>query len=108
MSMRCGNAGNPYLSKYWTNMPHALKTKRVRKKGSVPWINKDIKAKLFERDFLKRKAIKTSGESDWNNYKSSRNACNIALRHAKREYYATKFLNTKTIQNMPGKQLMIS
>ena len=72
-----------------------LKTKRVRKKGSVPWINKDIKAKLFERDFLKRKAIKTNGESDWNKYKSSRNACNIALRHAKREYYATKFLNHK-------------
>jgi hypothetical protein len=22
MSMRCGNAGNPYLSKYWTNLPH--------------------------------------------------------------------------------------
>ena len=50
-----------------------LKTKRVRKKGSVPWINKDIKAKLFERDFLKRKAIKTNEASDWNRYKSSRN-----------------------------------
>ena len=51
-----------------------LKTKRVRKKGSVPWINKDIKAKLFERDFLKRNAIKTNEASDWNRYKSSRNA----------------------------------
>ena len=73
-----------------------LKTKRVRKKDSVPWINKDIKAKLFERDFLKCKAIKTNEASDWNRYKSSRNACNIiALRHAKKEYYATKFLNHK-------------
>ena len=72
-----------------------LKTKRVRKKGSVPWTNKDIKSKLFERDFLKRKAIKTNEASDWNRYKSSRNTCNIALRHAKREYYATKFLNHK-------------
>jgi hypothetical protein len=45
----------------------ALKTRRVRKKGSVLWINKEIKAKLFERDFLKRKAIKTTDEaSDWN------------------------------------------
>jgi hypothetical protein len=71
-----------------------LKTKRVRKKGSVPWINKDIKAKLFERDFLKRKAIKINEASDWNRYKSSRNAelvqsSRIALRHAKREYYTT-------------------
>ena len=72
-----------------------LKTKRVRKKGSVPWINKDIKSKLFERDFIKRKAIKTNEASDWNRYKSSRNRCNIAFRHAKREYYATKFLNHK-------------
>jgi hypothetical protein len=31
-----------------------------------------------------------------NRYKSSiRNAANIALRHAKREYYPTKFLNHK-------------
>ena len=29
-------------------------------------------------------------------YRSSRNAANIALRNAKKEYYATKFLNSKT------------
>jgi hypothetical protein len=46
-------------------------------------------AKLFETDFLKRKGIKTNEVSDWSRYKSSRNAANIALRHARREYYAT-------------------
>ena len=51
-----------------------LKTKRVRKRGTVPWINKDVRTKLFERDFLKRKAIKTNEQSDWNKYKSSRNS----------------------------------
>ena len=56
----------------------SLKTRRVRKRGSVPWINKDIRKTLFERDFLKRKAIKTNEESDWNKYKSSRNSANIA------------------------------
>ena len=73
-----------------------LKTKRVRKRGTVPWINKDVRTKLFERDFLKRKAIKTNEQSDWNKYKSSRNSANIALRQAKREYYTTKFQNPKT------------
>ena len=73
-----------------------LKTRRVRKRGSVPWINKDVRKKLFERDFLKRKAIKTNDESDWNKYKSSRNSANFALRQAKREYYITKFQNPKT------------
>ena len=73
-----------------------FKTRRVRKRGSVPWINKDVRKKLFERDFLKRKAIKMNYESDWNKYKSSRNSANIALRQAKREYYITKFQNPKT------------
>jgi hypothetical protein len=51
---------------------------------------------LFQRDHFKRVAIKTNNENDWKLYKSSRNAANIALRNAKRECYATKFLNNKT------------
>ena len=51
---------------------------------------------MFQRDHFKRKAIKTKNESDWKLYKSFRNAANIALRNAKREYYAAKFLNNKT------------
>ena len=76
---------------------HAPKRlKRLRKKGNVPWFNKSVKNKLFQRDHFKRVAIKTNNENDWKLYKSSRNAANIALRNAKREYYATKFLNNKT------------
>ena len=48
---------------------------------------------LFRRDFLKRKAIKTKEENDWKLYKSSRNAVNIAMRNAKKEYYAMKIAN---------------
>ena len=51
---------------------------------------------MFQRDHFKRVAIKNNNENDWKLYKSSRNAANIALRNAKREYYATKFLNNKT------------
>ena len=51
---------------------------------------------MFQRDHFKRVAIKTNNENDWKLYKSSRNAANIALRNAKREYYATKYLNNKT------------
>ena len=73
-----------------------LKTKIVRKRGTVPWIDKDVRTELFERDFLKRKGIKTNEQCDWNKYKSARNSANIALSHAKREYYTTKFQNFKT------------
>ena len=51
---------------------------------------------MFQSDHFKHVAIKTNNENDWKLYKSSRNAANIALRNAKREYYATKFLNNKT------------
>ena len=75
---------------------HAPKSvKRLRKKANIPWINADVKAKLFKRDFLKRKAIKTNKEEDWLLFKSSRNAANIALRHSKKEYYTKKFSNNK-------------
>ena len=86
---------------------HAPKrSKRIKKKGNVPWFNKTVKNKLFQRDHLKRKAIKTKNENDWKLYKSFRNAANIALRNAKREYYAAKFLNKTCVktQNMRGKQ----
>ena len=69
--------------------------KRLRKKANIPWVNADIKAKLFKRDFLKRKAIKTNKEEDWLLFKSSRNAANIALRHSKKEYYTKKLNNNK-------------
>jgi hypothetical protein len=49
-----------------------------------------------ETTLIKRVAIKTNNENDWKLYKSSRNAANIVFRNAKREYYATKFLNNKT------------
>ena len=58
---------------------HAPKrSKRIRKKGNVPWFNKIVKNKLFQRDHFKRKAIKTKNENDWKLYKSFRNAANIA------------------------------
>ena len=76
---------------------HAPKrSKRIRKKGNVPWFNKTVKNKLFQRDRFKRVVIKTNNENDWKLYRSSRNAANIALQNAKKEYDATKFLNSKT------------
>ena len=52
---------------------------------------------MFQRDNSKPKAIKTiNNKNDWKLYRSFRNAANIALRNAKRKYYATKFLNSKS------------
>ena len=67
---------------------HAPKrVKRLRKKANIPCVNGDVKVKLFKRDALKRKAIKTNREKDWLLFKSSRNVANIALRRSKKEHY---------------------
>ena len=80
--------------------------KRLRERGNVPWVNSEVKEKLFKRDALKRKAIKTNKEDDWKLCRSCRNAANAALRCAKNDYYAHKFTNKQTL-NMHGEQLTI-
>ena len=88
-----------------------VRVKRLRKGGNIPWVSREEKEKLFKRDALKRKAIKTNKEEDWRLYKSSRNVANTALRSAKRDYYANKFTNNKqnpkyawrTINNILGR-----
>ena len=70
-----------------------LRSKRVKNNPNLPWISKEIKKKMRERDRLKLVAIKNSKEQDWKLYKCSRNEVNIALRKAKANYYATQIEN---------------
>ena len=57
--------GGMTIVKY-DNDKHAPKrSKRIRKKGNVPWFSKTVKHKLFERDHFKRKAIKINNENNW-------------------------------------------
>ena len=78
------------------------KVKKLRKKTNIPWVNADVKEKLFKRDFLKRKAIKTNKEEDWLLFKSFRNAANIALRHNKRSIIPGNLVTINRIRKKPG------
>ena len=88
-----------------------LQHKKLRSK-KVPWITSSIKELINRRDKLKRKAIFTSLEQDWLNYKISRNEVNIKLRNAKRNYYSTQIAGHKldpkrawkSINNLLGRQ----
>ena len=31
-----------------------IQSKRIRKRGNIPWLNSEVKAKLFKRDSLKK------------------------------------------------------
>ena len=65
--------------------------KQIRKRSSgAPLINGEIKKLVSDRDKLKRKAMLTKLDIDWDHYKISRNKVNVALRHAKSAYYRSK------------------
>ena len=66
---------------------------------------------IFERDKLKCKAVVTNSQAAWDEYKSTRNKINIALRQAKADYFRAKISNQKnnpkeawkTINNLLGR-----
>jgi hypothetical protein len=66
-----------------------LQSKKIKSKIQ-PWITNHIKQMIITRDKLKRRAIVTQLESDWENYKRARNETNTQLRLAKKEYYTNK------------------
>ena len=88
-----------------------LKHKKIRTK-KIPWIASPIKEFINTRDKLKRKAIITNLECDWENYKRIRNRVNIELKNAKKEYYSTRIADDgnnpkkawKTINNLFGRK----
>ena len=71
-----------------------LQSKKIKSKRS-PWISSDIKHLMTARDNLKRKAIITKLETDWEDYKKARNETNTLLRQAKRDYYSKKIYTEK-------------
>ncbi|CAB4017231.1 Hypothetical predicted protein, partial [Paramuricea clavata] len=65
------------------------------KKKQNPWITSHIKKLIIARDNLKRKAIITKLETDWDNYKKARNETNNLLQQTKKEYYSNKIATEK-------------
>ena len=71
---------------------------QIRKRAySYPWITADVKQLICDRDKKKRKAIYIKESVDWDAYKTSRNRVNIAIRHAKAEYYRNKLAQQNKI-----------
>ena len=78
--------------------------KKELEKGSIPWLNCEVKAKLFKRDHLKKRAIQTNNENNWKLYRSSRNDANSALRCAKKAIMQKNFQTISKILKLHGKQ----
>ena len=60
--------------------------RRVRSEH-VPWLTSEIKTKMYHRDFLKKKAIKTGSTHFHNAYKKARNNLSKLVKDTKANYY---------------------
>ena len=59
---------------------------RVRNKPSQ-WINSEVKQEMFQRDWLKKHAIKTCQPDDWKAYKKQKICVDKKVKRAKKDYY---------------------
>ena len=71
---------------YVADVHAPIKTRRVRS-TYTPWLNKNIKTEMNYRDYLKKKAVKTSHQSDYEAFKKQRNRVNKLVKIGKVKYY---------------------
>ena len=68
-----------------------LRTRRVSSKRS-PCVTNELKHLMFNRDYLKKRAISSKDPEKWCEYRRARNQVNNEIKKAKR-FYFTKNLD---------------
>lgn len=66
----------------------------------VPWMNKEIKILIFERDMTKREWRRTRSEDTRSHFKTLRNRVNQLLKNGKKDYYEHKFASTSNCSEL--------
>ena len=92
-----------------------IKTMRMKNRY-CPWMNNDILNKMYHRDYLHKKAIRSKCESDWNEYTGHRNYVTMLIKHEKRKYYNEELCKNiknpkqfwKKINQLTGKNVGVS
>ena len=57
--------------------------RRVRGIDNCPWLNKEIKSVMPQRDYFHSKARKTNDSEDWPSYRCHRNSVSNAIKKGK-------------------------
>ena len=63
---------------------HAIIQRRVRGIDNCPWLNKEIKQVMRQRDYFHSKARKTNDCEDWPSYRCHRNSVSNAIKKRQR------------------------
>ena len=90
---------------------HAPLQHKRSKSFKVPWLSKNVKDLIYERDKLKRTGIITETTANLQKYKLARNKVNMSMRQAKASFYRDTIGERqndpkeawKTINNLLGK-----
>ena len=76
-----------------------LRKMRVRKKH-LPWVDREVLEKIYERDFTHKKAVSNKNEEDWSQYKKIRNEVTNLIKLKKKEYFTSKLKSAKNSKEM--------
>ena len=74
---------------------HALIRQRKVRNSYAPYIDKELKHKMFMRDFDKKRFSKTKNTDDWKFYRDFRNTANVEKRKKKKAFYSHKLDESK-------------
>lgn len=69
-------------------------SKRVRGRKS-PWLTKELKQKMHQRDYLKKKAISLNDNLLWEQYRKAKNQTTNAIKLAKKTYCTERLENNE-------------
>ena len=74
---------------------HAPIRQRKVRNSYAPYIDKELKHKMFMRDFYKKRFSKTKNTDDWKFYQDFRNTANVEKRKKKKAFYSHKLDESK-------------
>ena len=67
------------------NLHAPVQTRRLKKRNN-PWITPEIVKLMYERDYLKKKAVKLKCDVQWNKYVAMRNRVTQLIKSSKKDY----------------------
>ena len=91
---------------------HAPVRKMRVKQKNIPWIDGEIIAKIYQRDYIHKRALSNKNDDMWSKYKQLRNEISTLIKKKKKDYFVNKLKSSKnskeiwnTISNIvPGKK----
>ena len=82
------------------NLHAPIIQRRVRGIDNCPWLNKEIKSVMRQRDYFHSKARKTNDSEDWPSYRCHRNSVSNAIKKGK----GVLFIRVGTITKLSGER----